>query len=110
MVYLYGEGAENCAYDVIVDTNGDGRLEILSVFGKDQVVDLGTLEHPEQFKCFENLAKELLRELPDSARVYFTPDGLKKIHSYVGGNSGRYANCPLEKFGLESRAPALALV
>ena len=105
MVYSYGNGAENGTYDVIVDNNGEGRIEILSEFASDRVVDLNTLRNPWRLKYFEQLAQELLKEVPDSAKVYFTEDAVKEINAYVVGNRGRYFNRPLEKFSMSPLAP-----
>ena len=105
MTYSYGQGAENGTYDVIVDINGEGEIEILSEFGSDRVVDLGTLRNPSKFKYFEILVQELLKEVPDTANVFFTDDAVKVINDYVVGNRGRYFNRPLEKFSLNPLAP-----
>lgn len=110
MVYSYGKGAENGTYDVIVDTSGEGRIEILSEFASDRVVDLSTLRNPWRLKYFEQLAQELLKEVPDSAKVYFTEDAVKEINAYVVGNRRRYFNRPLERFKMQPHAPAAVLV
>ena len=110
MVYSYGQDAGSGIYDVIVDTNKEGGIEILSEFASDRVVYLETLRQPWKFKHFEELLRELLKAFPETSSVFCTDDAVKVMNDYVVGNRVRYFNRPLEKFSMEPQAPALVPV